>query len=139
MNAIGTQLHDQINLGLTRWRIAVLINKRMEAAAELGRNPVGKYQIQPEYGDEQADAGRDCRTPSRETKFSGANADREIFIFPCSADHVQDWQCRLEVGVSKPPLYCTGFSTDVICFRSLKAAMLSESSKCALRSECSTS
>ena len=30
--------------------------------------------------------------PSRETKFSGANADREIFIFPCSADHVQDWQ-----------------------------------------------
>ena len=31
----------------------------MDAAAELGRNPVSKYQIQPEYGDEQADAGRD--------------------------------------------------------------------------------
>ena len=30
--------------------------------------------------------------PSREDKFSGANADREIFIFPCSADHKQDWQ-----------------------------------------------
>ena len=29
------------------------------AAAELGRNPVSKHQIQPEYGDEQADAGRD--------------------------------------------------------------------------------
>ena len=28
-------------------------------AAELGRNPVSKHQIQPEYGDEQADAGRD--------------------------------------------------------------------------------
>ena len=27
--------------------------------AELGRNPVSKHQIQPEYGDEQADAGRD--------------------------------------------------------------------------------
>ena len=26
---------------------------------ELGRSPVSKYQIQPEYGDEQADAGRD--------------------------------------------------------------------------------
>ena len=26
---------------------------------ELGRNPVSKHQIQPEYGDEQADAGRD--------------------------------------------------------------------------------
>ena len=26
--------------------------------AELGRNPVSKHQIQPEYGDEQTDAGR---------------------------------------------------------------------------------
>ena len=48
MNAIGTQLRDPINSGLTRWRMA-----------ELGRNPVSKHQIQPEYGDEQADAGRD--------------------------------------------------------------------------------
>ena len=31
----------------------------MAAATELGRNPVRKHQIQPEYGDEQADAGRD--------------------------------------------------------------------------------
>ena len=32
----------------------------MDAAAELGRNPVSrKHQIQPEHGDEQADAGRD--------------------------------------------------------------------------------
>ena len=39
------------------------INKKMDAAAELvGRNPVSKHQIQPEYGDELADAGRDCRT-----------------------------------------------------------------------------
>ena len=29
--------------------------------------------------------------PSSETKFSGANADKEIFIFSCSADHVQHW------------------------------------------------
>ena len=28
--------------------------------AELGRNPVSKRQIQPEYGNEQADAGREC-------------------------------------------------------------------------------
>ena len=34
----------------------------IDAAAELGRNPVSKYQIQPEYGDEQVGAGRDCRT-----------------------------------------------------------------------------
>ena len=31
----------------------------MDAAAELGRNPVSKHQIQPEYGHEQADAERD--------------------------------------------------------------------------------
>ena len=30
-----------------------------DAAAELGRNLVSKHQIQPQYGDEQADAGRD--------------------------------------------------------------------------------
>ena len=34
----------------------------MDAAAELGRNPVSKHQIQPEYGDEQTAVGRDCRT-----------------------------------------------------------------------------
>ena len=60
VNAIGTQLRDTINLGLTRWRMAVQ-NKYMDAAAELGRNSISKHQIQPEYGDEQADAGRNCR------------------------------------------------------------------------------
>ena len=57
---------------------------------ELGRNPVSKHQIQPEYGDEQADARRDCRTPSSETEFFGTNGDREILIFP-----VQLTMCRI--------------------------------------------
>ena len=61
MNAIGAQLRDPINSGETQWRLAVL-NIIMDAAAEIGSNPVYKHQIQPEYGDEQADAGRDCRT-----------------------------------------------------------------------------
>ena len=56
----------------------------MDAAAELVRNPVSKHQIQSEYGNEHADEG--SRTglpnPSRGTKFSGADADREILIFP---------------------------------------------------------
>ena len=56
MNAIGTHLRDPINSGLTRWRMAI---SKLDAAAEFGRNPVSKYQIQPEYGDGQADAGRD--------------------------------------------------------------------------------
>ena len=34
----------------------------IDAAAQSGRNPVSKHQIQPEYGDEQAGAGWDCRT-----------------------------------------------------------------------------
>ena len=48
----------------------------MDAATELGRNPTSKHHIQLE----QTDAGRP--NPSRETKFSGATADKEIFIFP---------------------------------------------------------
>ena len=34
----------------------------MDAAAEIGSDPVSKHQIRPEYGDEQADAGRECQT-----------------------------------------------------------------------------
>ena len=42
------------------------LNKYVDAAAELGRNPASEHQIQPEFGDEEADAGRDCRThPAR--------------------------------------------------------------------------
>ena len=54
----------------------------MDAAAEIGRNPVCKHQIQSGYGNEQADAGRDSQTPSRETKFSGANGVRQKLHFP---------------------------------------------------------
>ena len=65
----------------------------MDVVAELGRNPVSKHQIQPEYGDEQADVGRDCRNRlARPNSQARTNADREIFIFPCSAGQVQDWQ-----------------------------------------------
>ena len=35
------------------------INIHTRYIQEFGRNPVSKHQIQPEYGDEQADAGRD--------------------------------------------------------------------------------
>ena len=49
----------------------------MDAVAKLGRNPVNKHQIQPAYGDKQADAGRGCRNPPRETMFLDANEYRE--------------------------------------------------------------
>ena len=80
MNVIGTQLRDLINSGPTRWRMAVL-NTKMDAAAELGRNPVSKHQIQPEYGTEQADAGRDCRTHlARSNSQARTNVDRPIVM-----------------------------------------------------------
>ena len=63
----------------------------MDAAAELGRNPVSEHHIQPEYGDEQADAGRDCRTVSRDQILRRERGQRNIY-FPCLADHVQNWQ-----------------------------------------------
>ena len=53
----------------------------MDAAAELGRNPVStRFSLNMEMS-------RQTRTellpkPSRETKFSGTNTDRGIFIFP---------------------------------------------------------
>ena len=61
-NAIGTQLRDPINSVGTDPMADGGLNGYMDAATELGRNPVSKHQIQPEYIDEQADAGRHCRT-----------------------------------------------------------------------------
>ena len=41
------------------------------------------HRIQPEYGDEQAGAGRDCRTRlTRPDSQARTNADRKIFLFP---------------------------------------------------------
>ena len=54
----------------------------MDAAAELGRNPVSKLQIQPEY--RIMERGTGLPNPSREIKFSGANADREILKYSFS-------------------------------------------------------
>ena len=45
--------------GHSQYHITRLLCNQTFLHAELGRNPVSKHQIQPEYGDEQADAGRD--------------------------------------------------------------------------------
>ena len=60
------------------------LNKYMDAAAELGRNPASKQQIQPQYAHEQADAGRDCRArlarPNSQARTR--TGENSIFIFP---------------------------------------------------------
>ena len=63
----------------------------MDAAAELGRNPVSKHQIQPEYGDEQADADGTAEPVSQDQILRRERGQGNI-NFLCSADHEQDWQ-----------------------------------------------
>ena len=44
-------------------------NKKMDATAELGSNLVSKHQVQPEHGDEQADANETAEPVSRDQIF----------------------------------------------------------------------
>ena len=62
----------------------------MDAAAEPGRNPVSKHQVQPEYKDEQADAGRETAEPVSRDQILRHEREQENIHFSCSADHVQD-------------------------------------------------
>ena len=63
----------------------------MDAAAEIGRNPVRKHQIQLEYGDEQAGRDGTAETVSRDQILRRERGQGNI-NFPCSADREQDWQ-----------------------------------------------
>ena len=54
----------------------------MDVAVEIGRNPLSKHQMQPEYGERAGWRGTGHANPSRKTKVSGANRDREMLIFP---------------------------------------------------------
>ena len=64
----------------------------MDAAADIRRNPVvSEHHIQSEYGDEQANAGRDCRTRPARRPNSQMRTGTGKYSFS-SADHEQDWQ-----------------------------------------------
>ena len=90
MNAIGTLLRDPIYSALTRWRMAV--KKKMDVAAEIGRNPVSKHQIQREYG-ELSRLTRDgtAEPASRDQIIRRERGQGSVHV-PRSADHEQDWQ-----------------------------------------------
>ena len=62
----------------------------MDVAAELERDPASKHQIQPEYGDEQADAGRDLTAEAvSRGQVLGRERGQGNIHFPCSAGHEQ--------------------------------------------------
>ena len=64
----------------------------MDAAAEIGRNPASKHQIQPEYGDEQADAGRGSAEPVSRDQILRRERGQGNVVIPCSGEHEEDWQ-----------------------------------------------
>ena len=63
----------------------------MDAAAEIGGNPVGKHQIQPEHGMRRLTRDGTTEPVSRYQSFRRERGQGNIH-FPCSADHEQDWQ-----------------------------------------------
>ena len=63
----------------------------MDAAAELGRNPVSKHQIQPEYRDDMSRLTREGTAEHVCLADQFLRHEHNIH-FPCSADdHEQDW------------------------------------------------
>ena len=59
------------------WRFKQIIERRRGNREESRKS---KQQFQPEYGGDRRGPG--LPNPYCETKFLGANGDREIFIFP---------------------------------------------------------
>ena len=63
----------------------------MAAAAEIGKNPLSKHQIQPEQ--EISRLTRDgTAEPVLRVQILRHERGQGNIHFPCSADHEQDWQ-----------------------------------------------
>ena len=69
--------HEKYNTGTMAYGVS---NKKKDVVTEIGRNPLSKHQIQHEYGDEQANAGRDCQTrlarPNSQARAGQGTASR---------------------------------------------------------------
>ena len=61
LSRISTQSHSIYNSVLSGFEVLGMIDFEF-SPAKIGRNPVSKHQIQPEYGDGQADTGLENRT-----------------------------------------------------------------------------
>ena len=64
----------------------------MDAAAELGRDPVSKLQVQPEYGDASRLTRDGTAEPVSRDQILRRERGQGKILFPCLADHEQDWQ-----------------------------------------------
>ena len=60
----------------------VVDGMKMDAVAESGRNPSSKNQFQPYCGECPGLTRDGTAELSRDTKFSGANGDKEKNVFP---------------------------------------------------------
>ena len=67
-------------------------NKYVDAAAELGKNPVSKHQIQTEYRESRVTRDGTAESVSRDQTLRHEQRRQGNIHFPCSADHEQDWQ-----------------------------------------------
>ena len=90
VNAIDTQLRDPINSGLTQWRLAVS-NIITDAAAEIGRNPYVSTRFSLSMEISKLTRDGTAEPVSRDQILRHERGQGNIH-FPCSADHVQDWQ-----------------------------------------------
>ena len=89
MNAIGTQLRDPINSGLTRCRMAFL-NKWTPP-----RNSGGIHLVSTRFSlsMEMSRLTRDeTAEPVSRDQILRREREQGNIIFSCSADHEQDWQ-----------------------------------------------
>ena len=65
----------------------------MDAAAELGRNPVSKHRTRFSLNMEMSRLARDgTAEPVSRDQILRRERGQGIINFPCSADHEQDWQ-----------------------------------------------
>ena len=93
----------------------------MDAAAELGRNSVSKYQFQPEYGDEQGDAGRDGRTGKYQFSLCfwhvgvlGHLDTRDCHLVE-GVWYIHDWDTRSSILISSGSPTCSARTSITLC------------------------
>ena len=63
----------------------------MDAAAELGRNPVSTHQIRQSLEMSRLTRDGTVEPVSRDENLRRERGQRKVY-FSCSADHEQDWQ-----------------------------------------------